>query len=438
MVYSSSTAGRLLLGWVLGRGGAHQLLPGLASHRSQASLSSIVCITAMNLNLSASLNATRLLFKPSICLPHHTVSTFNDLPIPLDSVLHARGLKANIRAVVLDKDDCFAYPDAKEVYGPYKDHFEKLRKAYPGRKLLVVSNTSGATTWDKNLSQAAEVQRSTGVHVLPHAVKKPGCGPEIMAYFEKHPETGVTDPSQVAVVGDRLTTDMMLANMMGGWGFWIRDGVVPMRQKSMVSTCWGGGGQEGLGLVRFAYIISTQTSDNMSLPLGGGAMGAPPMPMAGSAEDQGVKAMKAAMESCVGKSVMSGVMGFGMGGLFGMFMASMSYDTVGTSLAGNQAHQAIANLPLRQQLKVGFKDMGTRSFSMAKNFGKVGALFSGIECGIEGMRAKNDLANGVAAGCLTGAILAKNAGPTAMAGGCAAFAAFSAAIDAYMRQPGDE
>ncbi|KAM3457678.1 hypothetical protein MY5147_007362 [Beauveria neobassiana] len=406
----------------------------------------IVCITAMNLNLSASLNATRLLFKPSICLPHHTVSTFNDLPIPLDSVLHARGLKANIRAVVLDKDDCFAYPDAKDVYGPYKDHFEKLRQAYPGRKLLVVSNTSGATTWDKNLLQAVEVERSTGVHVLPHAVKKPGCGPEIMAYFEKHPETGVTDPSQVAVVGDRLTTDMMLANMMGGWGFWIRDGVVPMRQKSMEVTALDNHifrlhdhfNTPATVIFTVAYTIHTQTTDNMSLPLGGGAMGAPPMPMAGGAEDQGVKAMKAAMESCVGKSVMSGVMGFGMGGLFGMFMASMSYDTVGTSLAGNQAHQAIANLPLRQQLKVGFKDMGTRSFSMAKNFGKVGALFSGIECGIEGMRAKNDLANGVAAGCLTGAILAKNAGPTAMAGGCAAFAAFSAAIDAYMRQPGDE
>lgn len=29
------------------------------------------------------------------------------------------------------------------------------------------------------------------------------------------------------------------------------------------------------------------------------------------------------MESCFGKSVMSGVMGFGMGGLFGMFMASV-------------------------------------------------------------------------------------------------------------------
>ncbi len=33
--------------------------------------------------------------------------------------------------------------------------------------------------------------------------------------------------------------------------------------------------------------------------------------------------MQQAMESCVGKSVLSGVMGFGMGGVFGLFMASV-------------------------------------------------------------------------------------------------------------------
>ncbi len=98
----------------------------------------------------------------------------------------------------------------------------------------MVSNTAGAKSWDKDLKQAAEVEKSTGVYVLPHSVKKPGCGAEIMAYFKQHPETGVTDPSHVAVVGDRLTTDMMLANMMGGWGFWVRDGVVPFQQKSIV------------------------------------------------------------------------------------------------------------------------------------------------------------------------------------------------------------
>ena len=74
----------------------------------------------MNLNLSASLNATRLLFRPSLCLPHYTVSTFNELPIPLSKAFEKEGRKVDIRAVVLDKDDCFAYPDAKEVYEPYR------------------------------------------------------------------------------------------------------------------------------------------------------------------------------------------------------------------------------------------------------------------------------------------------------------------------------
>ena len=78
------------------------------------------------------------------------------------------------------------------------------------------------------------MEKSTGVVVLTHSVKKPGCGDEIMAYFRRHPETGVTRPDQVAVVGDRLATDMMLANMMGSWGFWVRDGVVPLREKSVV------------------------------------------------------------------------------------------------------------------------------------------------------------------------------------------------------------
>ena len=82
--------------------------------------------------------------------------------------------------------------------------------------------------------------------------------------------------------------------------------------------------------------------------------------------------------------------------------------------------------------------MAKTSYSSAKNFGFIGAVFSGTECGIEGFRAKNDLWNGVAAGCLTGGGLAVKAGPQAMALGCGGFAAFSAAIDWYMRLPEDE
>jgi import inner membrane translocase subunit TIM22 len=147
--------------------------------------------------------------------------------------------------------------------------------------------------------------------------------------------------------------------------------------------------------------------------------------------------MHMAMESCAGKTVMSGVMGFALGGAFGLFMSSMRYDTpMSTTLPGTTT--AIADLPMRQQLKHGLKDMGKQSFSSAKNFGMIGAIFTASECTIEGLRAKNDLWNGVAGGCITGGALAMKAGPQAAAIGCAGFAAFSAAIDAYMRMPEDE
>ncbi|KAK0635237.1 Tim17/Tim22/Tim23/Pmp24 family-domain-containing protein [Bombardia bombarda] len=176
----------------------------------------------------------------------------------------------------------------------------------------------------------------------------------------------------------------------------------------------------------------------MNFPGTGGGGGGIPGGLPGSVDpsDPNIKWLTNAMESCYAKTAMSGVAGFGLGGLFGVFMASMAYDTPYHTAGAGQA--PVSSLPLRQQLKTGFKEMGSRSYSTAKNFGKVGALFSGIECGIEGLRAKNDMANGAAAGCLTGAILARNGGPQAAAVGCAGFAAFSAAIDAWMRMPKEE
>lgn len=108
----------------------------------------------------------------------------------------------------------------------------------------------------------------------------------------------------------------------------------------------------------------------------------------------------------------------------------MSYDTPMTGLPGAPALQ---NLPLKEQLKRGFKDMGQRSYSTGKNFALVGSIFAGTECCIEGFRAKNDMYNGISAGCVTGGVLAAKAGPQAAAVGCAGFAAFSAAIDYYLR-----
>lgn len=72
------------------------------------------------LNVSATLNIFRVFANPSLCLPHATISTFNDLPIPLNKAFEKHGEKVDIKAVVLDKDDCFATPHSNEVYEPYR------------------------------------------------------------------------------------------------------------------------------------------------------------------------------------------------------------------------------------------------------------------------------------------------------------------------------
>jgi phosphatidylglycerophosphatase GEP4 len=73
-----------------------------------------------NFNVSATLNIFRLLAKPSLCLPQATVSTFNDLPLPLNKAFEAKYKNVDIRAVVLDKDDCFAVPKTDVIHKPYE------------------------------------------------------------------------------------------------------------------------------------------------------------------------------------------------------------------------------------------------------------------------------------------------------------------------------
>ncbi|KAI5810973.1 mitochondrial PGP phosphatase-domain-containing protein [Peziza echinospora] len=173
------------------------------------------------LNISATLNAFRALKSPSLLLPHHTVSSFDALPYPLSSAFPAN---ADIRAVVLDKDNCFAIPHELDVYGAYKARFELLKKEFPGNRLLVVSNSSG-TDDDIGHVEATLLQQTLHTPILHHTTKKPGCHNQILTHFLSDPTTTVTSASHIAIIGDRLFTDVLMANMMGSWSIWIRDGV---------------------------------------------------------------------------------------------------------------------------------------------------------------------------------------------------------------------
>lgn len=73
------------------------------------------------MNISGTLNVFRLIREPALCLPQHTVSTFNHLPVPLSKAFPKKDgeKEVDIKAVVLDKDNCFAIPHTNEVHKPY-------------------------------------------------------------------------------------------------------------------------------------------------------------------------------------------------------------------------------------------------------------------------------------------------------------------------------
>lgn len=166
----------------------------------------------MKMNLNATFNALRLLYNHSLCFPRLRISNFNELPVPIHP---------SVKAVVVDKDNCIALQDDDKIWPEYEKKWQELKECYPG-KLLIVSNSAGSSD-DPEHRQALVLEKNTGVAVLRHQLKKPGCREEILEYFVSR---GVVDgPHEIAVVGDRLFTDVVMANLMGSYGVWLQDGV---------------------------------------------------------------------------------------------------------------------------------------------------------------------------------------------------------------------
>ncbi|MCJ1275126.1 hypothetical protein MMC21_002926 [Puttea exsequens] len=182
------------------------------------------------MNVSATLNVLKLLARPSLCVPHLTVPTFDLVTLPVSKALARAngGERPDIRAVVLDKDNCFAESRTNKVFKQYREHFNILKQLYQGPQLLVVSNSAGTDGYDYQ-EQASRLEKNTGVKVFRHSTKKPGCSSDVFKHICHTTRKNiypVKKPSQIAVIGDRLFTDVIMANMMGAWSIWIEDGVV--------------------------------------------------------------------------------------------------------------------------------------------------------------------------------------------------------------------
>ena len=186
--------------------------------------------------LSSNLPALRLtlayiLHDPSSLLPHHTIPTLLSLPLPLGAALPSlpeRQNRPTIRALVLDKDNTICPPKTAFLHKAYIEKIEQIKAspefAKKPHSIVIVSNTAGSTSALEHEAEAKQLETDLGLPVLRQQPgrKKPFCGPDLLEYFKKH---GVTEnPAEIAVVGDRLATDVLLAREMGSWSVWCKDG----------------------------------------------------------------------------------------------------------------------------------------------------------------------------------------------------------------------
>ncbi|KAL7678518.1 putative mitochondrial import inner membrane translocase subunit TIM22 [Plasmopara halstedii] len=133
-------------------------------------------------------------------------------------------------------------------------------------------------------------------------------------------------------------------------------------------------------------------------------------------------------ESCVGKFFLSAAMGYVMGNVFGLVLGSYEGITPPVPIPGQRV---LPKVPWRESVVGAWRVTAGKCRYWSNNFLVISAMFSGLECATEKIRARHDVGNELVAGCATGAALASGQGFQAQCLGCAGFAAFSYAINVF-------
>lgn len=201
-----------------------------------------------NTNFAAfNLTASTLMRNPSLLIPHLTISTFLQLPEDLsyhviDSAApEAAGARPpTIRALLIDKDNTLTPPHNTTFPTEYYEKLKHLRTSESSPfnmhtnpdGILIVSNTAGSDPrsrrYEDDARKLEEYLRKLNIKVFRSpagrsAVKKPMSYAVVLEYLKSR---GVVDRAEeVAVVGDRVGTDVLMASLMGSWSIWTRDGV---------------------------------------------------------------------------------------------------------------------------------------------------------------------------------------------------------------------
>ncbi|KAJ3380706.1 inositol polyphosphate 5-phosphatase [Lobulomyces angularis] len=161
-----------------------------------------------SVNISGIKMAFKLLFNPSLAMPHQVLQNFKKV--------NYKQLKneGGFSKICFDKDNTLTKPyEMSFVDGEFREIWNQIVKLFGKNNVCIVSNSSG-TLDDHNFKEAELVEKSFGVSCLRHRLKKPEGGEELLNHFGIKKSPNLTDIPLI-VVGDRLLTDIVYGNLNG-------------------------------------------------------------------------------------------------------------------------------------------------------------------------------------------------------------------------------
>ena len=113
-----------------------------------------------------------------------------------------------ITAILLDKDNCITLPHSLSIHPDISHAVHRITSTF---STAILSNSAGSFK-DTSFDEATALESAIKIPVIRHNSMKPFCLRPAIQYFRKQlPTTDV----KVAIIGDRLFTDVLMGNLFG-------------------------------------------------------------------------------------------------------------------------------------------------------------------------------------------------------------------------------
>ena len=146
--------------------------------------------------------ARTLIRRPGLLVPHVAVRNVDELNY---DALRAAG----VASIIFDKDNTLTAPYVDTAHVDVSDAITRAKDAFGEDNCIVLSNSAGSGDDAPEYNAAKACEAALGLRVARHPdEQKPQCLAGVVDSLGK-------DAGTVAVVGDRLSTDILAANEIG-------------------------------------------------------------------------------------------------------------------------------------------------------------------------------------------------------------------------------